>query len=127
MAKARAGLLPPHVPPTEKTLTVKMPQSASSAEPQPLRHQPPSSDGSSSSKQPTPSSSTLASSDAQTPSPTKMPQDAGELDEMEGDVDPLAKMRKHYIPGQSVSSASMEPATEEAYDPPPHREYGGGL
>ena len=46
-----------------------------------------------------------------------MPQDAGELDEMEGDVDPLAEMRKHYIPDQSVSSAPMEPAAEEAYDP----------
>ena len=47
----------------------------------------------------------------------KTSQDAGELDEMEGDVDPLAEMRKHYIPDQSVPSALAEPAAEEAYDP----------
>ena len=47
----------------------------------------------------------------------KTSQDAGELDKMEGDVDPLAEMRKHYIPNQSVPSALTEPAAAEAYDP----------
>ena len=36
---------------------------------------------------------------------------------MEGDVDPLAELRKHYIPNQSVTSAPTEPTAEEAYDP----------
>ena len=113
------GPLPPRVPPNEKTLTVKMPQSVGSARPQPPHHQPPPSEGNSSPKQPTPPSSAPASSDAQTlgTSPTKMSQDAGELDEMEGDVDPLAKMRMHYIPDQSVLSALTELAVKEAYDP----------
>ena len=47
----------------------------------------------------------------------KTSQDAGELDEMEGDVDPLAEMRKHYIPDQNVPLALTEPAAAEAYDP----------
>ena len=117
-AKARAGPLPPCIPPNEKTLTIKMPQSAGSARPQPLHHQPPPSEGNSSPEQPTPSSSAPVSSNAQMPgtSPTKMSQDAGELDEMEGDVDPLFEMRMHYIPDQSVPSALMEPAVRKAYD-----------
>ena len=36
---------------------------------------------------------------------------------MEGDVDPLTEMRKHYIPDQSVPLAPMESAAEEAYNP----------
>ena len=118
-AKARAGPLPPRVPPNEKMLTVKMPQSAGLAKPQPPHHQPPPSEGNSSPEQPTPPSSAPASSDAQMlgTSPTKMSQDAGELDEMEGDMDPLAEMRMHYIPDQSVPSALTEPAAKEAYDP----------
>ena len=115
VAKTKAEKLPPRIKPEEKTLTVKMPQSTGLTELLPLQCQAPSSDGSSSSKQPTPSSSALASSDAQTPSPTNMPKDAGELDEFNklDDVDPLEEMQKHYIPDQTVPSA----LPEEAYNP----------
>ena len=118
-AKAKAGPLPPRIPPDEKTLTVKMPSSAGSTEPRPLRGQPLSSDGNSSSEQLTPPSSTQASSDAQTPSPSKSPKntdDAEELNETDV-VDPLAALREHYIPDQNVPSAPTEATTVEDYDP----------
>ena len=119
VAKTKAEKLPPRIPPDEKTLTVKMPQTTDSTEPLPLRRTAPSADGSSSSEQPTQSSSAPASSDAQTPSPTKTPKDADELEEFNelDDVDPLAEMRKHYVPDQNVPSAPTGQAAEEAYDP----------
>ena len=83
-----------------------MPTSASSTEPRPLRRQPSSSDGNSSSGQPTPPSSTPASSDAQTPSPSKAPKDTGDMEEFNelDDVDPLAALREHYIPDQNCAA-----------------------
>ena len=134
-AKTKAEKLPPRIPPDEKTLTVKMPQTTDLTEPLPLRRTALSADGSSSSEQPTQSSSAPvspdaqtpstqsssapASSDAQTPSPTKMPKDADKLEEFNelDDVDPLAEIRKHYVPNQNVPSPPMGQAAEEAYDP----------
>ena len=129
-AKAKAEKLPPRIPPDEKTLTVKMPQTTFSTQPLPLRCTAPSADGSSSSEQPTQSSSVPASpdalmpstqsSDAQTPSPTKTPKDADELEEFNelDEVDPLAEMRTHYVPDQNAPSPlTGEAVAEEAYDP----------
>ena len=53
------------------------------------------------------------------PSPTKTPKDADELEEFNelDDVDPLAEMRKHYVPDPNVPSPPTGQAAEEAYDP----------
>ena len=123
-AKAKAEKLPPRIPPDEKTLTVKMPQTMFSTQPLPLRRTAPSADGSSSSEQPAQPSSAPASPDAQmssaqssdahTPSPTKTPKDADELEEFNelNEVDPLAEMRELYLPDRDVPSPPTE--AEEA-------------
>ena len=131
-AKAKAEKLPPRIPPDEKTLTVKMPQTTFSTQPLPLRRTAPSADGSSSSEQPAQPSSTPASpdaqmssaqsSDAQTPSPTKTPKDVDELEEFNelDEVDPLAEMRELYFPDLNAPSPPTEveeAAAEEDYDP----------
>ena len=146
VAKAKAEKLPPRIPPDEKTLTVKMPQTTFSTQPLPLWCTALSADGSSSSEQqaqsPDAQMSSAQSPDAHTPSPTKTPEDAEDLEEFNelDEVDPLAEMRELTLPDRDVPSPPMEAeeaeaeeaavegtVAREAYRPPPHRGYGGRL
>ena len=112
-AKSKTDKPPSRVPPDEKTLTVKMPQTAGSSQPVPLWHQASSTDEASSSEQLTSASSASASSDAKMPSPTKTP---GELDDSDL-VDPLKHLHKHFIPNKGGTSAPAEQTSGEGYDP----------
>ena len=129
-AKSKVEKLLPRIPPDKKMLTVKMPQTTSSAEPLPLWCQASSSDWSSSSEQPTPpSSAPVSSSDAQTPSPMKMSEGCWQTWGVQwtwwcGSAQGVAKA---LCPQPKCAIRPDGASCRGALWPSPHREHGGGL